>query len=188
MSINFQNNQIKKQNITRTTINQTQLSLTVMIEIPKGCRNKYEYDPTKKSIRYDRMIHSSVKYPSDYGFIMDTLAEDGDPLDALVLVWEPTFPGCIIEVKPIGMLNMYDDKGLDQKILCVPLHDPLWNHIKCLSEAPPHLLKEIKHFFSVYKDLENKQTEVKEWQDKKFAIQTIKEAQDNFVKTKPTSR
>lgn len=165
----------------RTTQKDTQTSVTAMIEIPKGGRNKYEYDPQKQAIRYDRMIHSSVQFPSDYGFILDTLAEDGDPLDVLVLVWEPTFPGCIIEVKPIGMLNMSDDKGVDQKILCVPINDPLWNHINELQEAPPHLLKEIKNFFEIYKTLENKNTKIEGWQDRDAAVKIIKQAQDAFV-------
>lgn len=175
---------IDKQPNTKQTETQSQSSITVMIEIPKGSRNKYEYDKEKNAIRYDRMIHSSVQYPSDYGFIMDTLAKDGDPLDALVLVWEPTFPGCIIQVKPIGVLKMTDDKGSDEKILCVPLHDPLWNHINELNEVPPHLLKEIEHFFKIYKTLENKEVNVEGWNDRQVAIETIKSAQDDFFKAR----
>ena len=98
------------------------------------------------------MLFSAVHYPSDYGFIPGTLALDGDALDALVLVWESTFPGCVIEAKPIGVFKMWDEKGLDEKILCVPISDPLWNHVERLSDVPPHLLKEIEHFFSIYKD------------------------------------
>ena len=101
--------------------------VTIMVEVPKGGRNKYEYDKEKKRLRFDRMLFSSVHYPSDYGFILDTLAQDGDALDALVLLWEPTFPGCIIEAKPVGLFKMRDEKGQDEKILCVPLYDPLWN-------------------------------------------------------------
>ena len=97
----------------------------VMIEIPKGSRNKYEYDPEKRVIRFDRMLFSPVHYPADYGFIPETLALDGDPLDALVLVWESTFPGCVIEAFPIGLFMMRDEKGEDEKILCVPKNDPL---------------------------------------------------------------
>ena len=115
--------------------------VNVMIEIPKGSRNKYEYDTGKKRLKFDRMLFSAVHYPSDYGFIEDTLAQDGDPLDALVLVWEPTFPGCMIEAKPVGLFRMWDEKGPDEKILCVPLHDPFWNYIDALSNIPPHLLK-----------------------------------------------
>lgn len=157
---------------------------TVMIEIPKGCRNKYEYDHVNNRIRFDRMIYSSIRYPSDYGFIVDTLAGDGDPLDALVLIWEPTFPGCIIEVKPIGVLKMWDEKGLDEKIMSVPIHDPFWNHIDSLSQVPPHLLKEIEHFFANYKILENKETRVEGWADIKEALKIIKDSQDRFKKSK----
>ena len=135
-------------------------SITVMIEIPKGSRNKYEFDKKTGWIVFDRMLFSSVHYPSDYGFIPGTLARDGDPLDALVLVWEPTFPGCIIEARPVGLFKMWDEKGQDDKILCVPIGDPLWNHIETLDDVNPHLLKEIEHFFQIYKALEKKKTGV----------------------------
>jgi inorganic pyrophosphatase len=157
-----------------------QTTITVMIEIPKGSRNKYEYDKEKKVLKFDRMLFSSVHYPSDYGFIPDTLAEDEDPLDALVLVWEPTFPGCVIEAKPVGLFKMWDEKGLDHKILCVPIFDPLWNHIERLSDVPPHLLKEISHFFAVYKDLEEKKTGVEGWEDRESAIKVIKDSQQRY--------
>jgi inorganic pyrophosphatase len=104
--------------------------LPVLIEIPKGSRNKYELDKTTGLLKFDRMLFSAVRYPSDYGFIRDTLAEDGDPLDAMVLVWEPTFPGCLIDAKPIGLFKMWDEKGRDEKILAVPLSDPVWNHLQ----------------------------------------------------------
>ncbi len=156
-------------------------TITVMVEIPKGSRNKYEYDKEKGIIRFDRMLFSAVHYPSDYGFIPDTLALDGDPLDALVLVWEPTFPGCVIEARPVGVFKMWDEKGLDEKILCVPVHDPLWNYIHTLSDVPPHLLKEIEHFFAVYKDLEKKKTGVEGWQDLDAALQIITEARQRYV-------
>lgn len=159
-------------------------TVLVMIEIPKGSRNKYEFDKEKKVIRFDRMLFSAVHYPSDYGFIPDTLAEDGDPLDALVLVWEPTFPGCMIQAKPVGLFKMWDEKGPDQKILCVPIYDPLWNHIETLSDVPPHLLKEIEHFFSVYKDLEKKKTGVEGWADLPSAIRIIAEARERFHRHK----
>lgn len=160
--------------------NETATIVTVMIEIPKGSRNKYEYDKDKKRLKFDRMLFSAVHYPSDYGFILDTLAQDGDPLDALVLVWEPTFPGCIIEAKPIGLFKMWDEKGPDEKILCVPIFDPLWNHLKQLSDVPPHLLKEIEHFFSVYKDLEEKKTGVEGWDDREAALRIIEESRQRF--------
>ena len=157
-----------------------QMTISVMIEIPKGSRNKYEYDKDKKVLRFDRMLFSAVHYPSDYGFIPDTLAQDGDPLDALVLVWEPTFPGCLIEAMPVGLFKMWDEKGPDEKILCVPVSDPLWNFIKSLADVPPHLLKEIEHFFKVYKDLEQKKTGVEGWEDRESAIKVIGESQERF--------
>ncbi len=156
--------------------------IPVIIEIPKGSRNKYEYNKELNIIKFDRMLFSAVHYPSDYGFIPDTLASDGDPLDALVLVWEPTFPGCLIEVRPIGLFKMWDEKGSDEKILCVPIEDPLWNHIRSLHEVPPHLLKEIEHFFKVYKELEEKKTGVEGWKDLKAAIQIITEARARYKK------
>ena len=157
--------------------------VSVMIEIPKGSRNKYEYDKIKKRVRFDRMLFSPVHYPTDYGFIQETLALDGDALDALVLVWEPTFPGCIIDAKPVGLFKMRDEKGPDEKILCVPLYDPLWNHIESLSNITPHLLKEIEHFFSIYKELEEKKIEVEGWEDRESAIRIIKQSQQRYKKT-----
>ena len=153
-------------------------SVNVMVEIPKGSRNKYEYDTKRKVIKFDRMLFSAMHYPSDYGFITDTIAEDGDPLDALVLVWEPTFPGCMIEARPVGLFRMHDEKGPDAKILCIPLGDPMWNYIKTLDDVPPHLLKEIEHFFKVYKDLEEKKTGIEGWEGLDAALKDIKEAQE----------
>lgn len=153
-----------------------QIVVSVLIEIPKGSRNKYEFDKQKRLLKFDRMLFSAVHYPSDYGFILDTLALDGDALDALVLVWEPTFPGCIIEASPVGLFKMWDEKGPDEKILCVPVGDPFWNHIRNLSEVPPHLLKEIEHFFKIYKELEKKKTAVEGWQDRESAIKAIIES------------
>ena len=143
----------------------------VLIEIPKGSRNKYEYDFKLKKLRYDRMIFSSMMYPADYGFIPETLALDSDPLDVLVLVTEPTFPGCVMEVKPIGVFHMADEKGPDEKIICVPVSDPIWTRLNYLSDVNGHLIKEIEHFFKVYKDLEQKKVDVEGWGD-------VKEAQD----------
>lgn len=161
-----------------------EMILTILIEIPKGSRNKYEYDKERKIIKFDRMLFSAVHYPSDYGFIIDTLAEDTDPLDALVLVSEPTFPGCLIEAKPVGLFRMRDEKGPDEKILCVPMGDPHWNFIQELSDVPPHLLKEIEHFFIIYKELEKKKTGVEGWEDRESAIKAVhasrKRYQDNL--------
>lgn len=164
-----------------------QKSFDVLIEIPKGSRNKYEYDFELKKIRYDRMLFSSMMYPADYGFIPETLALDGDPLDVLVLVTEPTFPGCVMEVKPIGVFHMADEKGPDEKIICVPVSDPIWNRLNDLSDMNPHLLKEIEHFFQVYKDLENKQVDVEGWGDVKEAFAIIAECTKRFndIENKP---
>jgi inorganic pyrophosphatase len=155
-------------------------SVEVLIEIPKGSRNKYEFDPRRGVIKFDRMLFSAVHYPSDYGYIPDTLALDGDALDALVLVWEPTFHGCLIEARPVGLFNMTDEKGPDEKILCVPVQDPLWNHIEDLEGVPPHLLKEIEHFFAVYKDLEKKKTAIGGWENETRAREVISEARARF--------
>jgi len=157
-----------------------QKSFDVLIEIPKGSRNKYEYDFELKKIRYDRMLFSSMMYPADYGFIPETLALDGDPLDVLVLVTEPTFPGCVMEVKPIGVFHMADEKGPDEKIICVPVSDPIWNRLTDLSDMNPHLLKEIEHFFQVYKDLEQKKVDVGGWGDVVEAKQIIEQCVDRF--------
>lgn len=150
-------------------------SVPVIIEIPTGSRNKYEWDPALNRFRYDRMLFSSVHYPADYGFVPDTLSEDGDPLDALVLVAEPTFPGCYIEAKPVGLFKMVDEKGPDHKLLCVPVADPLWAGIDDIEEVPPHLLSEIAHFFSIYKSLEAKEVEVEGWFDRRQALLQIEE-------------
>ena len=158
--------------------------LEVLVEIPKGSRNKYEFDPEKKRLRFDRMLSSEVHYPSDYGFIPETLAEDGDALDALVLLWEPTFPGCLIEVRPIGLFKMWDAQEPDHKILCVPIDDPLWNHLKELEQVPSHLLEEIEHFFSSYKDLKKKGIEVEGWEGRDRTERVIEAAQRRYREEK----
>lgn len=149
------------------------ITFDVLIEIPKGSRNKYEYDFSLKKIRYDRMIFSSMMYPADYGFIPETVALDSDPLDVLVLVSEPTFPGCVMQVKPIGVFHMADEKGPDEKVICVPVSDPIWNKLNDLEDINPHLLMEIEHFFQVYKDLEKKKVAVDGWGDKEEALAII---------------
>ncbi|MDW7695724.1 inorganic diphosphatase [Flammeovirgaceae bacterium SG7u.111] len=157
------------------------LEFDVLIEIPKGSRNKYEYDPEKRLIRYDRMIFSSMHYPSDYGFVPETLAGDGDPLDALVLVSEPTFPGCIIRVRIIGVFNMTDEKGKDEKLLCVPVSDPIWNSLTKLEQVNDHLMKEIEHFFLVYKDLEKKKVSVEGWENEEAGIRIYHECRQKYI-------
>jgi len=159
---------------------QNDIIIEVLIEIPKGCRNKYEYDKARKMIRFDRTLFSSVHYPTDYGFVSETHGLDDDPLDALVLVSQPTFPGCLIDARPIGVFVMHDEKGKDDKVLCVPISDPHWNHIHSLEEVPPHLLKEIEHFFNIYKDLEEKQVRIEGWQSKQAALEIIEDARQRF--------
>jgi inorganic pyrophosphatase len=166
------------------TSNDEQDSVTVLIEIPKGSRNKYEFDKERQMIRFDRMLFSAMHYPSDYGFILDTLGEDGDPLDALVLVSEPTFPGCLIDVRPIGLFKMWDEKGRDEKILCVPISDPHWNNLERLKDVTPHLLIEIEHFFAVYKDLEKKKVAIEGWEGRDIALLVINEARKRHQGTK----
>jgi inorganic pyrophosphatase len=126
----------------------------VTIEIPKGSRNKYEVDHHSGRIRLDRTLFTATQYPADYGFIDDTLGQDGDPLDALVLLSEPTFPGCLVTARAIGMFRMTDEAGPDDKVLCVSAHDPRQNHLKDIDDLPMFERLEIQHFFEVYKDLE----------------------------------
>ena len=126
------------------------------------------------------MIFSSMMYPADYGFVPETLALDGDPLDVLVLVTEPTFPGCVMEVKPIGVFHMTDEKGPDEKIICVPVSDPISSRVKDLKELNPHLIQEIEHFFQVYKDLEKKKVDVGGWGDVIEAKEIVKKCAERF--------
>lgn len=126
----------------------------VTIEIPKGQRNKYEIDHETGRVRLDRYLHTPMAYPADYGFIEDTLGEDGDPLDALVLLPQPVFPGVLIEVRPVAMFRMVDEKGGDDKVLCVPAGDHRWDHVQDISDVPQYELDDIKHFFEHYKDNE----------------------------------
>jgi inorganic pyrophosphatase len=150
--------------------------VTVVVEIPKGSRNKYELDPETGAIALNRMLFTSMQYPADYGFIVDTLAGDGDTLDALVFVGEPTFPGCRITARPIGLFRMRDEKGPDEKILCVPLRDPMWSHVRELGDLNPNLLNEIEHFFAVYKDLEGHKVAIGGFGDRAEALQVIADA------------
>lgn len=135
----------------------------VVVEVPKGSRNKYEYDRRSGRIKLDRVLFSAVHYPADYGYVEGTLAEDGDEVDILVLIDEPTFPGCLIEAKPLGMLCMRDEKGIDNKILAVPVNDPRWSPFEDISELPSHLLVEVENFFLTYKKLEVKEVKSDGW-------------------------
>jgi inorganic pyrophosphatase len=145
----------------------------VIVEIPKGSRNKYEYDPESDRMKLNRVLSSAVHYPADYGFAEGTRAEDGDEVDILVLLEEPTFPGCLIEAKPIGYLEMHDEKGGDNKVLAVPLNDPRWGHIKDLYELPPSLLDEIENFFLTYKRLESKEVTSNGWYNSRKAFEYL---------------
>lgn len=140
------------------------MEFDVLIEIPKGSRNKYEVDHQSGRIRLDRILFTATQYPADYGFIEGTLGQDGDPLDALVLLSEPTFPGCIVRARAVGMFRMTDEKGPDDKVLCVPAGDPRQDGIQDITDMKNFDLLEIQHFFSVYKDLEpGKSTEGSGW-------------------------
>ncbi len=148
-----------------------------LVEVPKGSRNKYEYDERTGQIRLDRVLYSPLHYPADYGFILGTLAEDGDHLDVLIATYEPTFPGCLVPVRPVGVLDMRDEKGRDQKILAVPAVDPRFAEVADLPHLPRHLLAEIEHFFQVYKTLEAKDTEIHGWAGAAEAERILAEAQ-----------
>ncbi|WP_185868513.1 inorganic diphosphatase [Blattabacterium cuenoti] len=151
-----------------------EINFDVLIEIPKGSRNKYEFDKKNNLIRLDRVLHSSMMYPTDYGFIPKTLAMDGDPLDVLVFLTNPTVPGCLVKVKPIGIFFMEDNYEQDEKIICVPISDPNYQTIDNINEISSHIKKEIEHFFSEYKYLENKKVKIGEWKNKEQAIHVYK--------------
>jgi inorganic pyrophosphatase len=154
----------------------------VTIEIPKGQRNKYEVDHTSGRIRLDRTLFTATQYPADYGFIDDTLGQDGDPLDALVLLPEPTFPGCLIRGRAIGMFRMTDEKGRDDKVLCVPAGDPRQEHLRDIHHLAEFDRLEIQHFFEVYKDLEpGKSVEGASWAGRAEAEAEVRASQQRHV-------
>ena len=153
------------------------MDIEVIVEIPQGSRNKYEMDHDTGRIRLDRMLFTSTRYPADYGFATGTLAEDGDPLDVLILLGEPTFPGCEITVRPVGVFWMSDEHGPDAKVLAVPARDPRSADVQDLGDVPDYVLAEISHFFDVYKELEpGKDTDVRSWQGRDAAEQEIRAA------------
>jgi len=158
------------------------MDVEVIVEIPKGQRNKYEIDHDTGRIRLDRMLFTSTRYPADYGFIEDTLGGDGDPLDALVLLEEPTFPGCLVTARVIGMFQMTDEKGPDDKILSVPARDPRWEHVQDIRHLPEFERLEIQHFFEVYKELEpGKSVEGSQWADRHAAEAEIERSRKRFI-------
>lgn len=155
--------------------------VNAVIEIPQGSVHKYEYDKELHVFRLDRTLHSPVHYPGDYGFIPSTLGRDGDPLDVLVLVDAASFPGCVIEVRPIGVLRMVDQGQHDEKILAVVHNDPVYRQVNDCPDVFPHLLREIEHFFSIYKNLEGKKTEIAGWAGADAAKKIILEGQQRLV-------
>jgi len=147
-----------------------------IVEIPRGSRNKYEYQEAMGIIKMDRLLYSSLHYPGDYGLVPQTLADDGDPLDTLIMVTEPTFPGCVVEVRPLGLFRMLDRGQADDKVLAVPASDPLYNEYRDLDDVPPHFLKEVAHFFTVYKDLEGVRVKPIGWEPRPKALEAIEGA------------
>ena len=154
----------------------------VLVEIPRGSRNKYEFDPKTQRFRLDRVLFASVHYPTDYGFVMDTLAFDGDPVDALVVVNEPTFTGCVLSARPIGVLAMRDEKGPDDKLLTVPEDDPRFHAIVDVADLSPSWLAEIEYFFATYKTLERKKTQVIGWHNWEAARRLIQDGRNRFLR------
>jgi inorganic pyrophosphatase len=155
--------------------------LTVVVEIPKGSRNKYEIDHDSGAVWLDRHLFTAMAYPADYGFVPNTLAGDGDPLDALVILDEPTFPGCHLRTRPIGVFWMEDEAGPDAKLLCVLYGDPRWEHVQDLKDLRPHLMAEIHHFFEAYKALEpTKSSAVRGWEGREAALAAIAEARAGY--------
>lgn len=149
--------------------------VNAIIEIPAGSRIKYEIDKETGLVTVDRVLYSPFHYPAEYGYIPMTLAPDGDPADVLVLINGSTYPGVVIRARPIGMLKMHDDKGRDDKILCVAADDPSYAHVESLNDLPPHFMKEVEHFFVTYKDLEEKDVHSDGWVGKAEALTFIQE-------------
>jgi len=157
----------------------------MIVEIPKNSRNKYEYDGQLGVFRLDRALYSPMHYPGDYGFIPGTLAEDGDPLDILVLVDEASYPGVLIAARPVGMLQMVDQNEPDQKILAVPNRNPRFDQIHTIDQVFPHVLREIEHFFKIYKELEEKHTEMRGWRGPREARDLIRLYRERYLEKHP---
>jgi inorganic pyrophosphatase len=161
--------------------------LEIVVEIPSGSRNKIEYDDSAQVFRLDRVLSSAVFYNFDYGFVDGTRADDGDHTDAMLLIDEPTFTGCHVHARPVGGLEMRDDKGHDFKVLCVALADPLYEHVETLDQVSPHKLREIEHFFETYKVLEDKEVEVYGWRDREAALKVLDDDRDRWLKEQAAS-
>jgi inorganic pyrophosphatase len=158
------------------------VDVDVVVECPKGSRNKYEWDPDWDRIRLNRMLFTATVYPGDYGFVPDTLAEDGYPIDAMVLLDEPTFPGCVVRCRVIAAFWMRDEEGPDAKLLCVPATDPRFRHLQELEDVPMHQIAEIWHFFDIYRALEpEKSGESRGWERSKQAIEALEDARERFA-------
>ncbi|MGM0590913.1 MAG: inorganic diphosphatase [Halobacteriota archaeon] len=156
--------------------------ITVVVECLKGERNKYEYDKDVPGVVLDRVLHSNVHYPSDYGFIPQTYYDDEDPFDALLLVEDRTFPGCVVEARPVALMRMDDDGEQDDKVVAVPTEDPRFDHVRDLEDIPQQLRDEIDEFFSTYKNLEpGKEVTTLGWEDKQAACDAIEHAQDLYA-------
>lgn len=155
--------------------------VNVVVEIPKGTRNKVEFDSVHGVFRLDRVLYSPMRYPGDYGFIPSTLSPDGDALDVVVLVTDPTFTGCVLSARVVGVLEMQDEAGVDQKVLAVPERDPRFAETRDIADLPQHLLEELEYFFEVYKDLEGKETAVLGWQPTRLAYEIITRAMKAFA-------
>ena len=158
----------------------TPKSFEALIEIPKGCKAKYELDKETGLLRLDRVLYTSTVYPSNYGFIPRTLADDGDPLDVLVLSGETIYPMTLVSCYPIGVIKMIDGGELDEKIIAIPLKDPTYNDYYDIKELPQHVFDEMMHFFEVYKSLEHKKTTVKEILHRDEAIEIIAKCLKNY--------
>jgi inorganic pyrophosphatase len=152
-----------------------------IVEIPRNSSNKYEYDGKLGLFRLDRALYSPMHYPGDYGFIPGTLANDGDPLDVLILVDEPSFTGCLLEVRPVGLLNMIDERREDQKVLAVPSRNPRFDSIHTIDQVFPHIRREIEHFFSIYKELQGGTTKMGGWKGPPEARKMIVECRQNYL-------
>ncbi len=160
----------------------------MVVEIGRNSTNKYEYDPRLQLFRLDRTLYSPMHFPGDYGFIPGTIAEDDEPIDILALVEQPSFPGCLIRVRPVGMLDMVEESQYDHKILAVPERSPRYDQIRNLNDVPPHVLTEIQHFFEIYKELEGKADQIKGWQDADDARSAIAESRKRYLEMDEATR
>jgi len=157
----------------------------MIVEIPRNSSNKYEFDIELGVFKLDRPLYSPMHYPGDYGFIPGTIAEDGDPMDVLTLVDEPSFPGCLMEVRPLALLDMIDNAAADQKVLAVPARDPRFEQMRTVEDIPAHTRKEIEHFFQIYKELENKIVRTQGWLDGAEARRHISKGRERFLQRQP---